>query len=174
MTFNKKLLAATLITAGGFAAISSANAEGKTAINTFDVTMTVASSCSVIAGSGISLGSIDAGTSAPVVAGNTFNVACSVGTPYTIAMLPSGVSSAGIGVMKSATASEVDGNTDTIAYKLTSDASGETIWADSIGSTGTGTETNQPHTVYAKVTDTDFKNVKPDVYSETITVSVAY
>jgi spore coat protein U-like protein len=174
MQFNKQLLAATLLTAGGFAAISSANAAEGPATDEFNVTMTVAPSCSVVAGSEISLGSIDAGTDAPAALGSTFKVACSMGTPYTISMLPSGVSSAGLGVMKSATADDVNGNTDTIAYKLTSDANGEVVWANTIGADGTGTETDEPYTVYAKVTETDFATIKPDTYSESVTISVAY
>lgn len=173
MRFNKTLMTAALLTVGGFAAIS-ANAATGPATDTFNVTMTVASSCSVSAGSAIDLGSIDAGTDAPAAVGSTFNVACSTGTPYTISMLPSGVSSNGIGVMKSSTLNEVGGNTDTIAYQLTSDSAGEKVWDDKIGANGAGTETNQPYTVYAKVTDLDFTTVKPDVYSENVTISVAY
>jgi len=174
MTFNKKLLAATLFTVGGFAAISSANAADKTATNTFDVSMTVDTKCNVTTGNNISLATIDASGEAPAVASATFNIACSKGTPYNISMLPSGASSAGIGAMKSATASEVDGNTDTIAYQLTSDLAGDTIWTDLQGGNGGGLAINNEHTVYAKVTTEDFKAVRPDIYTEEVTVSVAY
>lgn len=170
MQFKRSLMTATLITIGGFTAMS-ANAATGPATDTFDVKMTVASSCTVAAGPTINLGAIDAGGTAPVVGTSAFNVACSKGTPFTISMLPNGEDSAGIGSMKG-----TDGNLDTIAYKLTTDLEGATTWTglDKKTGTGTGTGTNLPFEVYAKVTTDDFETVKPDTYSETVTVSVAY
>ncbi|MGP5201881.1 Csu type fimbrial protein [Psychrobacter aquimaris] len=167
MQFKKSLMTATMLTLGGFAAMS-ANAESPTT-DTFDVTMTVASNCTVVAGDTISLGTVDAGVT-PAIGMSTLNVACSTGTPYTISMLPSATNSAGLGTMKGTLLNE-----DTIEYQMTSDSAGETPWTDdSQGGTGAGMGTNIPHEVYAKVTATNLAIVKPDVYTETVTVSVAY
>lgn len=168
MQFKKSLMTATLVTLGGFAAMSSANAASPTS-DTFDVTMTVESNCKVVAGNDISLGTVDAGVT-PAIGTSTLNVACSTGTPYTISMLPSAVNSAGLGTMKG-----TSDNEDTIEYQMTSDSAGIIPWTDgSQGGTGTGMGTNIPHEVYANVTATNLNVVKPDTYTETITVSVAY
>ena len=168
MQLKKSLMTATLVTLGGFAAISSANAASPTS-DTFDVTMTVATNCQVVAGDTINLGTVDAGVT-PAIGTSTLNVACSTGTPYTISMLPSAVNSAGLGTMKG-----TSDNEDTIEYQMTSDSAGVIPWTDgSQGGTGTGMATNIPHEVYANVTATNLNVVKPDIYTETITVSVAY
>lgn len=171
MTFNKTLLTATMLTLGGFAAMSSANAATNPATSTFNVTMKVESSCTVTTAPTISLSTIDAGGIAPAVGTSSFNVACSKDTPFTISMLPSATDSDGVGSMKGTLLNE-----DTIAYTLTTDADGNTPWTGLARKTGvgTGTATNIPFDVYAKVTTDDFKTVKPDTYTETVTVSVAY
>lgn len=167
MTFNKTLLTATLLTVGGFAAMSSANAADAT--DTFDVNMQVDSNCLVTAGgsSDINLETVTAGV-VPSIGTSTINVACSKGTGYTIAMLPSGVSSAGLGEMAGTATNE-----ETIGYQLTTDASGDTPWTDGlVTGTGGGTGTNQEHSVYAVLTTST--DVLPDTYSENVTVAVTY
>lgn len=166
MTFNKTLLTAALVTVGGFAAMSGANAAG-TAIDTFDVSLKVETSCSVETGTAMAL-EIVAGVQ-PAIGSSTFDVACSKNTPFTISMLPSGVTKAGIGTMVGTLE-----NIDTITYQLATDASGETIWTDNVkGGTGAGMAQPETFNVYAKVTS-DIKDILPDTYSQNVTVSVAY
>lgn len=166
MTFNKTLLTATMLTLGGFAAMS-ANAAGKTASNTFDVGLKVDSSCIVSTGSAINL-EIVAGIQ-PEVGHSTFDVACSKDTAYTISMFPGGVTKAGIGTMIGTLTNE-----DTITYQLATEATGTTVWTDNVkGSTGNGMAQPETFNVYAKVTS-DIQDILPDTYSQSVTVSVAY
>lgn len=182
MTFNKKLLAATLITAGGFAAISSANAAGTTEASDFDVTMTVESVCSVDAtGANIAFGSQDAGTAEATVgvktSGATINVLCSKGAPYIVNLTPNNVSSTtGAGTMTSV------GTTDTITYELYSDLGATVPWGNTgtlsalgngVSGTGAGLSVAATtHSVYAKLTSTT--DVKLGSYSDTVSATVTY
>ncbi|MGO2214047.1 Csu type fimbrial protein [Psychrobacter alimentarius] len=173
MQFNKTLMTAALLTIGGFASVSASAALDTNVDSSFKVQMTVEKSCTVIAGNNISL-SARADAIAPV--GNSaLSVACSLGTPYSIAMLPTGGAS-GTGTLKP---TDTETNTNTIAYQLATDADGNNVWTAGIGGeettggTGTGTSERQDFTVYAKLTG-DITTVLPDVYSDTVTVSVAY
>lgn len=176
MTFNKQLLTAAFLTVGGFAAISSANAADT---GSFNVQMTVQKSCIVEAGDDIAL-TAKTDTTAPI-GSSTFNVACSLDTPYSVSMSPTtGSTNAGEskGTLKSSTP---DTNSATLDYQLATDATGDTIWLagtannETTGGTGTGTTTakNKAFTVYAKVTG-DTNLVLPDVYSDTVNISVNY
>lgn len=188
MTFNKKLLAATLFTAGGFAAISSANAAG-TQTSTFAVTMEVNSVCSVDAGGGaIDFGTLDAGTLAAdvgtagvVTSTGTIDVTCSLNAPY-IVNLKSGndetASTTGAGQMNHAT------GTDKVTYQLYSavaagvdDQWGNdgTLSADGNGVSGTGAGLSgsaTTHQVFAKLTGST--DVQLGSYSDTVTATVIY
>lgn len=182
MTFNKKLLAATLLTAGGFAAISSANAAGTTAPSNFDVTMKVESVCSVDAtGADIGFGSQDAGTTATTVgvktSASTINVICSKGAPYIVNLTPQNVTSTvGTGTLKSV------GTTDTVTYQLYSDLQAMTPWGNTgilsalgngVSGTGAGLSVGATtHFVYAKLTSTT--DVKLGDYSDTVSALVTY
>lgn len=184
MTFNKKLLATTLITAGGFAAISSANASG-TETNDFKITTTITSVCTIDAsGAAISFTDIAAGTVSDTVsntqsAGN-ISVQCSAGAPYVINLKAAGNpdSTAGEGKMVG-----TNGNTDTLTYKLSSNAEGK-IWgstgalgddaASGVGVYGTGEGVSKAllHPVYATLVSTT--DIKQDTYEDTITASIIF
>lgn len=173
MLFNKKLLAATLVTASGFAAISSANATDS---GTMAVSMDVQASCVVTAGTAIALaGKSDAG--APAAIGSTFQVACSNTTPYSVSMTSA---NPGVGESQGLLKSDTTSNTATLAYQLTTDAEGTTAWAAGLknnattGGTGTATAGNKDFTVYAKVTGTNMNALIPGIYKDTVTIGVNY
>jgi spore coat protein U-like protein len=143
------------------------------ATSTFQVLITVAKACSVVAGPGskIDFGTVD--SSATNLSGNSnISVTCSKTTPYNIGLLPSNNSTTGAGVMSPASGS------DTVAYQLRSVSATGAVWGSTATSTavgngvaGTGTGAAQTIPVYATVASA---NVTPGAYSDTVTVQVNY
>lgn len=149
--------------------ISMANAD--TATSTFQVLITITKSCSVTSGTPINFGNV-AASSPAVTASTSISVNCSRLTPYTVGLAPSNSDTLGSGLMSGT----INGNNDKVPYQLAKDSAGA-IWG-SITSGGTsnvvsasGTGSPQPLTVYAKVANANFA---PDVYSDTVTVTVTY
>lgn len=180
MTFNKTLLTATLLTLGGLAAMSGANASG-TAESTFEIKTTITSVCTIDAsGAAISFTNVAADTAALDASisnktGGDIKVNCSKSTPYAINLKTAGnsASTTGEGVMTGT------GETpDTITYELFSDASGTTVWGNTTDNavkelgTGTGLSDQFTHPVYATITGST--DVKQDTYTDTITATVTY
>lgn len=149
--------------------ISGAHAD--TTGSTFQVQITITKSCSVTSGSPINFGSV-AASSPSVTKNTTISVNCSQLTPYTVGLAPSNNNTLGSGLM-SGTAS---GNNDKVPYQLAKDTAGA-IWGNvTSGGTsnvvsGSGSGSAQPFTVYAIVSNANFT---PDVYSDTVTVTVTY
>ncbi|WP_162799514.1 spore coat protein U domain-containing protein [Psychrobacter proteolyticus] len=175
MQFNKTLLAATLLTAGGFAAISSANAADT---SDFKVTTTIDASCTVDAsGANIVFGTIAANTLAEATtisnkaSAEGILVTCSKGAPYVIKLASAGITSTtGEGKMIGTGV-----NDNTITYQLNSTDTG-TAWgnleSNDVTGTGLGLSTAVPHLVYATITGST--DVKEDTYTDTITASITY
>ena len=177
MTFNKQLLAATLLTAGGFAAISSANAAGSKT-DSFQVGMTVISACTLETSEtqNINFGEV-AGNAAATdnqTSTTALSVMCSEGAPYVINLTPTSTNSTdGTGTMAGP-------GSDTIAYSLYSDES-STPWGNTstlelagngVSSTGAGATVVKSHPVYASVDGPT--DVQVGTYSDTVNVSVLY
>jgi spore coat protein U-like protein len=152
-----------------------APAAADTATNTFQVTMTIQKACTVTTGSAsnIALGTV-ASTARNTLGNNTITVNCSKTTPYVIGLAPSNTNTAGAGVL-----SGTGKNTDTVPYQLSSTAGPSgTVWGNTAtasgvnnGVSGTGTGTDQAHTVYVTVPSA---NYTPDTYTDTVTVNVNY
>ena len=180
MTFNKQLLATILLTAGGFATISSANADSKT--STFGVETTIDASCTIDAtAANIGFATIAAGTAlqdtsiTDIESSAGILVKCSKDAPYIInlkaASNPEGTD--GKGTMKGV----ITDNTDTINYQLNSNIEGVVSpWGnlETNGVTGKGGGVSTPisHLVYATIETTT--DVKEDTYKDTITASITY
>lgn len=141
----------------------------------FNVQATVVSSCFINATSNINLNSQIAGSTN--IVGNNQNaitVTCMNSMPYTIGLTPSNSATNGAGVMTSKNA-----NSDTIPYQLRSQPGLDgQIWGNTATATNQGngiadTGNGQPksHTVYVTVPQTD---VRPDTYSDVVTVTVHY
>ncbi len=149
--------------------ISTANAA--TATSSFQVQITITKSCSVTSGTPINFGNVAA--SSPRVTANTnISVTCSRLTPYTVGLAPTGSSTTGAGQMSGA----IGGNTDKVPYQLAKDAAGA-IWGNDTAAgtsnvvAGTGSGAAQSLTVYAIVANANFT---PDVYTDTVNVTVTY
>lgn len=171
MKFNKKLLAATLITAGGFAAISSANAADT---GTFAVSMTITKACNITTGdnANISLGSVAGGaqsvTGQSSVTGITVN--CTNLTPYNIALSTTSDATGGTGKM-------LGGVSENIPYILYSDA-GTTVWGAAVDKSNTVSgqgdgmlTTAKSHQVHAI---TGIADVSVGTYTDTVTATILY
>lgn len=140
----------------------------------FTVDATVVASCYINATSDISLGSHAAGSSIEGHNQNAITVTCINGMPYNIGLTPSNQDTNGAGVMSSSSVYP-----DTIAYQLRAQSGangqpwGNTATANSVGNGVAGIGSGVPHfhTVYVTVPDTD---VKPDTYTDIVTVTVNY
>ena len=141
--------------------------------NSFALTVqaTVISSCEITAKpTDINLENIAA--SATNIKGSTsIGVTCTNTAPYTIGLGPSNGNVNGAGIMTGTTP-----NSDVIPYQLQSadgTAWGNTFTAESVGNgvAYNGTGVNQSHTVHINVPSAD---VKPDHYSDIVTISVNY
>lgn len=169
MQFKKSLMTATLITIGGFAAMS-ANAESPTS-SSFGVSMEVESICTVDAApTDIILAATEAGTATTDVTAETALILnCSKGSVATIGLTPASTTSLdGTGNLKSEAG-------ELVAYKLTSvsalgDAWGTTTPVKTAEFENYATAISTP--IFLTVTDA--ADVTPGSYTDTINISVAY
>lgn len=143
-------------------------ASAATANTTFQVTATVASSCSVSAGA-LNFGTYDPLAALPLDATNTINVTCNLLSPYTL-KLDGGSVNADI------SAREMDdGSSNRLGYQLYTTTLRTTVWGDgTTGSTvsGVGTGLSVPHLVYGRAANG--QNVPNGSYADTITVSLDF
>ena len=148
----------------------------KTQADQFDfiVQARVINECKITTIGALSFGSVMSGSTPTTVSSsaNLINVTCSKDVPYNIGLSPSNGNENGLGVMKNSAKNA------TVTYQLQSDASG-TVWGNKDvtstnvgnGVTRIGTGLAKGETVFATVANTD---VKPDTYSDTVTVHVNY
>lgn len=147
-------------------------AQAGTAGNSFQVTATVTSACTV-SGTTLNFGaSIDPLAAAtPLDATSTLSVQCTNTTPYTVSLNAGvnagGASNFGSRLMKS--------GSNTLGYQLYLDAGRATVWGDGTASStsaGTGTGSAQTLTIYGRLPS--LANVVPGSYTDTVTVTVSY
>tara|TARA_R110002049_G_scaffold45948_1_gene133642 strand:+ start:18703 stop:19218 length:516 start_codon:yes stop_codon:yes gene_type:complete len=168
--YNRYVHIITFTCASIFGFTLSAHAE--TATDSFDVSITITSTCS-----------IDAATDGDIAFGNqlssvtniqlstaSIDVVCTLGTPYTLAL--------NNGLNADATSRRMIGqtvNTEFVPYELYSDAF-TTLWGDGtllgalkLGLIGTGL--TQSHTIFAQVPST---NASAQDYSDTVTATITW
>lgn len=148
-------------------------AQAGTAGNSFQVTATVTSACTV-SGTTLNFGaSIDPlAAETPLDATSTLSVQCTNTTPYTVSLNAGvnagGASNFGARLMKS--------GSNTLGYQLYLDAGRATVWGDGTSSSstsaGTGTGSAQTLTIYGRLPS--LANVVPGSYTDTVTVTVSY
>lgn len=141
----------------------------------FSVQATIAPSCTINTTSDIHLGSHPASQTTILGSNNNaMSMTCTNGTPYAIGLTPSNGNINGQGIMRGSSK-----NTDVVAYQLRSSAgTNGSIWGNTttvsdigngVGRIGSGMAQTQP--VYITVPDAD---VRPDTYSDTVTVRIQY
>lgn len=160
----KGLLAAALV----LPALSWAGTAG----NTFQVTATVISACTV-SGTTLNFGnSIDPlATATPLDSSSTLSVQCTNTTPYTVS-LNAGSNAGGASNFGSRT---MKAGSHTLGYQLYLDSGRSTVWGDGTGSStvaGTGTGSTQSLTIYGRLPS--LAGVVPGSYTDTVTVTVSY
>jgi len=171
MKVQKTLLTATLVTLGGFAAMTANAVEVKTATGKFQVSVEVQSVCNITTAGNITLDAVKAGLASDAATKTaTLTLNCSEGAIPVISLTPSSESIDGTGVMTGEVSKQE------VKYKLTSGSANGKAWGSSANAltlpAATEYATAISPTIYATVTDT--ADVKPDTYSDTINVSVAY
>lgn len=159
----------------GLSTMNAAPALASTTSATFDISVTIAKTCSVTtdSSSDIDLGTVFS-TATNTLGSGAITVNCSKSTPYYVGLAPSNANATGAGVMAG-----TGGNTDTIPYQLSSTTGPSgTVWGNTANSTtvgngvsGTGTGSDQTLTAYATVASA---NYTPDTYTDTVTVNVNY
>jgi spore coat protein U-like protein len=149
-------------------ALASGASLAATSNTTFQVTATVASSCSVSAGA-LAFGTYDPLSLTDKDATSTINVTCNLLSPYTL-KLDGGVINTDI------SAREMDdGSSNRLGYQLYTTTLRTTIWGNGVtGSTiaGVGTGLSIPHTVYGRIASG--QNVPNGSYADTVTVSLDF
>ena len=143
----------------------------------FNVTITILKQCLVTAPATISLGSVGASDllTTTTSATQSFTVTCSPGTGYTVGFSSANDASTGSAThqMKGA----IGGNTNFVQYNLFDATAGATnsaalsATASLISDTGTGL--SQTKMLKAQVTNYTVE-VKPDTYTDTVTMTVTY
>jgi spore coat protein U-like protein len=170
---TRKFLRAAALTAAATLAASSLQAQAGSASTTFNVTITLVSSCSISANT-LNFGSSVGLLTSAVTGNSTLSVTCSNTTPYNVGLDGGNVS--GSTVSSRLMAGTTAGNTGTtIGFQLYTTSGLSTVWGNSIGTntvSGTGTGSAQTLTVYAQVPAQT--TPKPDTYQTTITATVSY
>ncbi|WP_296244535.1 MULTISPECIES: spore coat protein U domain-containing protein [unclassified Psychrobacter] len=170
MNIQKSLLTATLLILGGFAAMT-ANAAENPVTGEFQVSVEVQSVCNIKTAGDITLDAVKAGlASEEATKTATLTLNCSEGAVPVISLTPSSASIDGTGVMTGGVSKQE------VKYRLTSGSAAGTVWGSGDNAVTLAAAKNYATaidtTIYATVTDT--ADVKPDTYSDTINVSVAY
>ena len=144
-----------------------------TVTNTFNISATLISACSV-SGATLSFGTAvnPLSTAVPLDATSTLSVQCTNTTAYAVA-LNAGTNAGG--------ASNFGGRAmasgaNSIGYQLYSDTGRSTVWGDGSNSSstvsGTGSGSTQTLTIYGRVPS--LSGAVPGSYSDTVTVTVSY
>lgn len=162
-----KILLALAALAG---AASSPAAFAQSASTTFDVTITITSTCSIDtpAATDVAFGP-NPSTATNIDAAGQLNVNCTPGTDYDIA-LDEGLNAAGGGISARAMAN----GADLVPYQLYQDAARSVVWGNTLNTdtlAGTGTGTVQALPVYGRVPSAGFPAA---TYTDTVTATVTY
>lgn len=164
---SKRLSAIVLLAVAGLLA---SPALAQTATTTFQVRITIQSSCSIDdpAPTDVDFGT-EPSSATDVDAIGQLNVNCTPGTAYTIA-LDDGQNSGGGGVGARAMAN----GADQVPYQLYSDAGRTLVWGETTGTdtvAGTGTGLVQPYPVYGRVPSA---NAPAASYLDVVTATISF
>ncbi|MCR6662492.1 MAG: spore coat U domain-containing protein [Luteimonas sp.] len=153
------------------AATQAPAALAQSANDTFDVTITITSACSIDAETAgdIAFGSHPS-TATNIDSTGVLSITCTPQTGYTVA-LGNGVNNDGSGITGRRMLNQAVAGTY-VPYQLYNDAARETPWGSSTGTVpGTGTGTPQTLTVYGRVPNANFP---AGSYLDTVTATVTY
>lgn len=164
----KKGILATLVAAIGV--MSAQSAMAATASATFQVTATVNSAC-IVSATNVAFATVTPAATGNTTATGTITSTCTKTTPYTLAISAGNSGDIANRTMTGATS----GNADKLAYNLYTSNTHATVWGETVGlnTVGlTGTGTAQASTIFGKLPLNQY--LKPDTYSDNLTVTLAY
>lgn len=139
-----------------------------TSTGSFNVSMTIQSSCLLASSSSVAFGTQGV-LSANTDATGTLDVQCTNSTPYTVAL------DAGAGAGATTTTRKMTAGTSTIDYALYRDSARTLTWGNTQGTdtvAGTGTGATQTLTVYGRVPSQS--TPAGGSYSDTVNVTITY
>lgn len=160
-----------------FTATAALAAPQNPATAQFNVTITILKQCTVTAPATISLGSVGASDLLTTTTSATqpFSVTCSPGTGYTVGF--SSANDVSTGSSTHQMKGGISGNANVVQYNLFDATSGATntaaLSATSSVISDTGTGSGQTKSLKAQVTNYTTE-VKPDTYTDTVTMTVTY
>lgn len=164
----KKGILATLVAAIGV--MSAQSAMAATASATFQVTATVNSAC-IVSTENVAFGTVTPAATGMLPATGKITSTCTKTTPYTLA-----ISAGTSGEIANRTmAGATSGNADKLAYNLYTSNTYATVWGETVGSNTvglTGTGTAQTSTIFGRLSLNQY--LKPDTYTDNLTVTLAY
>ena len=143
-------------------------ASAGTATDTFLVTATVLSECSITAND-LAFGNYSVTAGTQVDASTTISVQCSGGTAYDVAL------DAGSGSGASVSTRKMSSGTNTLDYSLYQDSSRTQVWGETSGSdtvSGTGTGSAEVLNVYGRIVAS--QAAAAGSYSDTVTATVSF
>lgn len=147
-------------------------AHAADATGTLSVTATVVKSCSVT-GNTLAFGNYGGANDATIsqVDGSaTIAVACSSGSPYTVA-LDNGTGSGATAAARKMTGGI--GGTDLLTYSLYTDSGRSNVWGGATTVAGSGNGGNQTLTIYGRIPGSQLAS-SPGSYADTVTIDVNY
>ena len=139
-----------------------------TATGSFQISMTIQSTCSVQSISDLAFGSQTSITS-NLDAATTIGVVCTNGTPYNIGL------SAGTGSGASVTSRLLTSGANTVPYSIYRDSNRTQVWGVTTNvdtQSGTGNGSTQNFTAYGRIAPVS--NPTVGVYADTVAVTVTY
>jgi len=165
----RKYMVATAVAA---LSLSMGVAHAVDATGTLSVTATVVKSCSVT-GNTLAFGSYGGANNATIsqVDGSAaITVACSSGSPYTVA-LDNGIGSGATAAARKMTGGI--GGSDLLTYSLYTDTGRSNVWGGATTVAGTGNGGTQTLTVYGRIPGSQLA-ASPGSYTDTVTITVAF
>jgi spore coat protein U-like protein len=148
-------------------AASAGGIHAATTSTTFNVSLTITSSCTVSA-TALAFGSTGV-IAAPINNTSTVTVTCTNSTPYNVGL------DVGTGTGATTATRKMTSGANTVNYTLYQDSGRSILWGTTIGTntvTGTGNGAAQAITVYGQVPAQS--TPAPGGYSDTITTTVTY
>ncbi len=136
----------------------------------FNASANVVKSC-LVSADPLDFGTVDGiASSTNIDSTTTIRVICSKPTAYNVLLIPSNGNTGGSSAMKG----QATGNTDTVPYRLYSNAARSAPWGSLAANdvSGTGDGLTQSLAVYGRVPG--LPNVQPDSYKDVVTVNVTY
>ncbi len=144
------------------------SASAATSTGSFNVSMTIQSSCTLVSSSAIAFGThgmLTANTDAT----GTLDMQCTANSPYTVAL------DAGVGAGATTATRKLTSGGATIDYALYRDAARTLSWGNTQGTdtvAGTGSGASQSFTVYGRVPSQATPAAAS--YSDTVNVTITY